>query len=110
LDANVTKVIKLPCSGKIDIPYLIKAFETDADGVVIVSCKENECRHIEGDIRARNRVEAVDSLLKEIGIGSGRIAAIQLKDGGVKKVAGEIKEFCARIKSLPKLCVSNQGT
>ncbi len=110
LGENTIKAISLPCAGKVNIPYLVKAFETGADGIVIVSCKENECRHLEGDIRARKRAKAVESLLEEIGAGSGRIAAIQLKDDGVEQIACEIKEFCAKIRSLPQLCVSKQGT
>ena len=52
------KTISLPCSGKVDIPYLLKAFETGADGVAIVTCKKNECRHFEGNLRAHKRAEA----------------------------------------------------
>ena len=61
------KTIGLPCSGKVDVPYLLKALETGADGVVIVACKKKECRHLEGSLRAHKRAEAVESLLEEIG-------------------------------------------
>ncbi|MBI5686392.1 MAG: hydrogenase iron-sulfur subunit [Verrucomicrobia bacterium] len=33
--------IGLPRSEKVDVPYLIKALETSADGVVIVACKKS---------------------------------------------------------------------
>ena len=52
------KTISLPCSGKVDIPYLLKAFETGADGVAIVTCQKNECRHFEGNLRARPATNA----------------------------------------------------
>ena len=91
------KVIGLPCSGKIDIPYLVKAFETGADGVVIVTCELGQCRHLEGNMRAEKRVEAVDSLLEEIGAGTGRIAAIHAKEGRIEETVGQIKKFCAQI-------------
>ena len=91
------KVIGLPCSGKVDIPYLVKAFETGADGVVIVTCELGQCRHLEGNIRAEKRAEAVDSLLEEIGAGTGRITAIHVKESRIERTVGEIKKFCARI-------------
>jgi len=97
LKAHQLKVIGLPCSGKVDIPYLVKAFETGADGVVIVTCELGQCRHLEGNMRAEKRAEAVDSLLDEIGAGTGRIAAIQAKEGRIEQTVGEIKKFCARI-------------
>ena len=91
------KIIGLPCSGKVDVPYLVKAFETGADGVVIVTCELGQCRHLEGNIRAEKRAQAVDSLLNEIGAGTGRIAAIHIKEGRIEQTVGEIKKFCAGI-------------
>lgn len=94
------KAIPLPCSGKIDIPYLTKAFETGADGVAVVICKQGECRFLEGNLRARKRAEAVDTLLEETGLGKGRIAVIQMQDGGVEQVIREIEDFRIRVEAL----------
>jgi F420-non-reducing hydrogenase iron-sulfur subunit len=91
------KIIALPCSGKVDIPYLVKAFETGADGIVIVTCELGQCRHLEGNMRAAKRAEAVDSLLEEIGAKTGRIAAIHIKEGRIEQTCTQIKNFCARI-------------
>jgi coenzyme F420-reducing hydrogenase delta subunit len=102
LDGITVKTIGLPCSGKVDILYLVKAFETGADGVVIVTCKQNECRHLEGNLRAQKRAEAVESLLEEIGMGKGRMAVIMLKEGGVEQALSEIKDFFDRVKKLPQ--------
>lgn len=102
LDGIAVKTIGLPCSGKVDILYLVKAFETGADGVVIVTCKQNECRHLEGNLRAQKRAEAVESLLEEIGMGKGRMAVIMLKEGGVEQALSEIKDFFDRVKKLPQ--------
>ena len=52
------KAIPIPCSGKIDILYLTKAFETGADCVAVLMCREGECRYLEGNLRARKRVGA----------------------------------------------------
>jgi F420-non-reducing hydrogenase iron-sulfur subunit len=94
------KVIPLPCSGKMDILYLTKAFETGADGVAIITCKQGECRYLEGDLRARKRAEAVDALLEETGLGKGRIVIIQMKDGEIEQVLREVQDFLAKIKAL----------
>jgi F420-non-reducing hydrogenase iron-sulfur subunit len=95
-----SKIISLPCSGKVDIPYLVKAFETGADGVVIVTCELGQCRHLEGNMRAEKRAEAVDSLLEEIGVGTGRITVIHAKEGCIEETINEIKKFCVRINQL----------
>ena len=94
------KVISLPCSGKMDMLYLVKAFETGADGVAVVTCRRGECRYLEGDLRAQKRAEAVDELLDEIGMGKGRVVVIQLGDGGVEQIIREILDFRAGIEQL----------
>ena len=91
------KVIGLPCSGKVDVPYLVKAFETGDDGVVIVTCEVGQCRHLEGNMRAEKRAKAVDSLLDEIGAGTGCIAAIHIIEGHIEQTIDKIKKFCVRI-------------
>jgi len=102
LDGVDVKTVSLPCSGKIDVPYLVKAFETGADGAVIVICKQNECQHLEGNLRANKRAEAVESLLEEIGMGKGRMAVIMLKEGGVEQALGEIRDFMDKVRNLPQ--------
>ena len=95
------RVIPLPCSGKIDILYLTKAFESGADGVAIVMCKRGECRYLKGNLHAQKRAEAVDALLEEVGLGRGRMTVIQMDDGGMEQVIREVDEFRVRIRDLP---------
>jgi len=102
LDGITVKAVGLPCSGKIDIPYLMKAFETGADGAAIVSCEQNECRHLEGSLRAQKRAEAVESLLEEIGMNKGRMAVITLNKDNVKQALTEIRAFFDSVKNLPR--------
>ena len=92
--------ISLPCSGKIDIPYMGKAFETGADGVVLITCPEGQCHNLEGNMRAQKRTQAVDSLLEEVGLGKGRIIAVQLKDDNTEQVMEEVDKFRTKIRNL----------
>ena len=99
-DCKLT-VVPLPCSGKIDILYLTKAFETGADGVAVLMCKQGDCRYLEGNLRARKRVEAVEELLEETGLGKGRAIVIQMDDSGINKVNSELRDFSLKIMALP---------
>jgi coenzyme F420-reducing hydrogenase delta subunit len=94
------QTIPLPCAAKIDIPYLTKAFETGADGVAVLICKHGECLFLEGDLRARKRAEAVDVLLEETGLGKGRVAVIQIDEGGARQALHEMENFQNSIKAL----------
>lgn len=88
--------VSLPCSGKVNLLYLLKAFEKGADGVMLVTCKRGECKFIEGNLRAKNRSESVDAILEEIGLGRGRMRVIQEKN------EGDIHQILSEIKSLRK--------
>jgi len=99
LGGDTVKTISLPCSGKIDIPYLIKAFETGAAGVAIVTCRQHECRHFEGSARAHKRALAVESLLEEIGLPTDRMAVLECGESDAGKVVGELKQFIARLRN-----------
>ena len=91
------KAISLPCSGKVNIPYLVKAFESGADGVLVVTCKKDECQYVQGSFRAENRVRAVDDLIEEIGLGRDRIALFSLDDRGIDGVLEEVQAFRKKI-------------
>jgi len=65
--ANI-KIIRLPCTGKIDVIHLLRAIQKGADGVYVVGCLEGTCHYNEGNFRARERVEHVRMLLEEIGL------------------------------------------
>jgi len=102
LGGDNLKTIGLPCSGKVDVPYLVKALETGADGVAVVTCKTKECRNFEGSLRAHKRAEAVESLLEEVGFSAGRVAVVECAAGGVQQASAEIKRFIEQVRRLPQ--------
>jgi F420-non-reducing hydrogenase iron-sulfur subunit len=69
----VVSVRELPCAGKLDTEYLVRAFEGLTAGVCVVACSEGECLHEEGDVRAEVRIAAVRRLLAEVGVEPTRI-------------------------------------
>lgn len=99
--AGAVTTIALPCSGKVDVPYLVKALETGADGVAVVACPKAECRHFEGSARAHKRVEAVEELLEEIGVGKGRMTVLECAKGGAGQACEEIRKFIEQVRGLP---------
>ena len=103
LPGDTLSGISMPCSGNVDLAYLVKAFETGADGVVIERCKSNECRHFEGTLRAQKRAQAVEALLEEIGMEVGRMAVLECGEGGTNQVIDEIKAFMNELRKLPPM-------
>lgn len=94
------KVISLPCSGKLDILYLTKTFETGADGAAVMMCREGECHYIEGNKRAMKRAEAVEKLLAETGLGRGRVTVIKMNGGGIEQAIRYFGRFLPEDKGF----------
>lgn len=93
------KTLSLPCSGKMTIPYLLKAFEMGGDGVVICSCLPAECRNLEGNLRASKRAGAVDELMDEIGLGAGRVLMIAKGQDDLAKVIDGIESLLSGLEA-----------
>jgi coenzyme F420-reducing hydrogenase delta subunit len=92
-------MISLPCSGKVDLQYLLKAVETGADGVIILTCLIGNCKFLEGNLRAQKRADAVNSILEETGMGKDRIITIQTsEENDSDHVISEIAKYCNKIR------------
>ncbi len=70
--ANV-KIIRFPCTGRIDFMLLMKAFENGADGIIISGCHPNDCHYSTGNFHARRRWVVFRNLLNFSGIDTERI-------------------------------------
>ena len=97
---DLLKTVSLPCSGKMELIYLLKSFETGADGVILITCRKGECRHLEGNLRAHKRAQAVSALLEEIGLAPECMHVTHFdKEGAAEQIAGEIEHFCVRLRT-----------
>lgn len=94
------KIISLPCSGKANLLYLIKAFETGADGLLMVTCEKNQCHYLEGNLRSPKRAEEVNSLLEEIGMGPDRISVLSINGEGTAYLLSRLNEFRNAIEQM----------
>ena len=72
------KIIRVPCTGKVDTLHIMRAFEKGADGVYVVGCREGDCHYNSGNFRAKKRVEQAKELLDAIGIGGNRVRMCNL--------------------------------
>ncbi len=72
-DIAEVRMVKLPCSSMIKDFILLRAFEAGSDAVIVLTCPEGQCRHTDGNIRARKRVERVKMTLDSIGLDGRRL-------------------------------------
>jgi coenzyme F420-reducing hydrogenase delta subunit len=94
------RIVKLPCSGTVDILYILKAFEQGADGVFVAGCLKGGCHFVEGNIRAEARVERAKSLLDKIGLGKDRLEMFFMSSAEGGRFSEVTREMTERIRSL----------
>jgi len=70
--ANV-RIVRLPCTGRIDFNLLVKAFEIGADAVLVSGCHPGDCHYTSGNYHARRRWILFRELLQSLGFEMERI-------------------------------------
>jgi len=75
------KIIRVPCTGRVDVIHILRAFEKGVDGVYVVGCLEGDCQYNEGNFRAKNRVKQAAAILDKIGVGGERVKMFNLSAG-----------------------------
>lgn len=94
------KIIRVPCTGKVDVMYLLRAIQKGADGVYVVGCLEGACHYNEGNFRARERVNHVRMMLEEIGLEADRVRMYNLSSGEGPTFAAYAREMTENIKKI----------
>ena len=98
-DTAGVRTVKLPCSSMIKDFVILRAFETGADGVIVLTCPEGQCRHIDGNIRAQKRVERVKKMLDSIGLDGRRLLFFNTLPEG-DGISGIIKQALSEIEDI----------
>ena len=97
--ANI-KIVRVPCTGKVDVIHILRALEKGADGACVIGCMEGECHFNTGNIMARRRVEQAQKILDTIGIGGQRAKMFNLSSSEGPRFAKYATEFTNDIKEM----------
>ena len=65
------RVMRVPCSGRVNPLFIIKSLQHGVDGVLVSGCHPGDCHYISGNYYARRRFALLKSLLESVGIGVG---------------------------------------
>ena len=106
--ANI-KVVRVPCTGKVDLLHILKAFESGVDGVYVAGCLEGECHFLTGNLRARKRVLYAKQLLEEVGIRGERVEMYNLSAAEGSRFAQIAREVTDRIRELGPSPIRTKG-
>ncbi len=94
------RIVKLMCTGRVDIIHLLKAFEDGADAVFVAGCEEGACHFLEGNMKAKQRVAQARKLLQEIGLEPERLEMFHISASNAPLFAKACNEMTERARKL----------
>jgi F420-non-reducing hydrogenase iron-sulfur subunit len=94
------RIVRLPCTGKVDIRVLLEAFEKGADGAYVAGCLEGDCHFLTGNLRAKKRVALAKQILEDAGIGGERLEMFNMSAAMGPRFAEVAREMTEKIRKL----------
>ena len=94
------RVIRVPCSGRINPIYVLKCLQKGADGVLVSGCHPGDCHYITGNYYARRKFALLKTLLEFIGVEPGRVQFSWVSAGEGEKFAEVVKKVTEDVKKL----------
>ena len=98
-EANV-KIIRFPCTGRIDYMFLLKAFANGADGIIVSGCHPNDCHYISGNFHARRRWMVFRELADFMGLDTNRLFFSWVSAAEGKMWAHVVDTFTDQVRKL----------
>jgi coenzyme F420-reducing hydrogenase delta subunit len=99
IPANL-RVLRVPCSGRINPLFIFKALEEGADGVMVSGCHPGDCHYISGNRYAKRKLAMLRRLLEWVGIEPERIHFTWLSASEGARYAVEVAEFVDKVRAL----------
>jgi F420-non-reducing hydrogenase iron-sulfur subunit len=101
------RVVRVMCTGRVEPEFVLKAFQSGADGVLILGCHPGDCHYKEGNYKALRRNYLLKKVLGQFGIEEGRLRLDWVSATEADKFVDTINDMVATIKALGPLALSN---
>ena len=94
------RVIRVPCSGRVNPFYIVKALQEGADGVLVSGCHPGECHYITGNLTAKRKFAMLKNFLTYIGIDPDRAMFSWVSASEGERFAQLVTKVTERVKAL----------
>ena len=94
------KIVRVPCSGRVDPMFVIKSFEQGADLVLVSGCHPGDCHYTSGNYHARRKLLAFRELLTFLGIDPRRFKISWVSAAEGAKWSSLVTELTTEVKAL----------
>jgi len=94
------RVIRVMCSGRVSVEWVIKALSSGMDGVMVLGCHIGDCHYIDGNHRTKKRFVLLGKLLGAMGINPDRLFLDWVSASEGVKFQNVVTKFVDRVKEL----------
>jgi coenzyme F420-reducing hydrogenase delta subunit len=94
------RVIRVPCSGRVNPSFIIRAFQRGADGVLVAGCHPGDCHYHSGNYHARRRLTILKQLLEYLGIEPERFQVRWISGSEGAKFSAVMNELTENVRKL----------
>ena len=97
--ANV-KIIKVPCSCRVNPLFILRAFARGADGVILCGCHPGDCHYTTGNYFTRRRMTLLLGMLNYLGVAGDRFRVEWVSAAEGARFAQVMNDFAEHIAGL----------
>jgi len=94
------RIIRIPCTGRMDPLFVLKALVSGIDGVLVSGCHPKDCHYAVGNLYARRRLEVLKEFLPFLGIDADRFHYTWVSASEGQRWQEVVTEFSMRIHEL----------
>jgi len=94
------QIVEVTCGGSVALQDILSAFQSGADGVLVLTCHEGNCHSERGNTHARQRVDLISGLMEAMGLEGGRLAKHTLASNMGVEFADKLVHFEKQLQEL----------
>lgn len=94
------RVVRMPCTGRVNPLLVLKAFQEGADGVLVSGCHPGDCHYTDGNYYARRRLELLARMLPALGIEPERFHYTWVSASEGARWTQVVEEFTEQVQSV----------
>ncbi len=92
------RIIRVPCSGRVDPLFILKALRLGIDGVLVSGCHPGDCHYQTGNYRARRRIAITKKVLEYVGVEPERVQASWVSASEGSRFAAVVAEVTKELE------------
>lgn len=94
------RIIRIPCSSRVDPTLVMRAFQNGADGVMIAGCHPGDCHYDTGNYHTRKRMKLLRNLMEFMGLPSERLLVKWISGNEAERFKNTVEDFTEKLRKM----------